>query len=280
MKVAIQGVRGAFHEVAAREFFAGKDIEPVERLTFNDVMESVLGFESDYGIMAIENTISGTIHANLKLLRQYDVKICGEVSLRIKQNLVALPGTKLEDITEVRSHYMAINQTRQFFRRYPDIRLVESESTAISMRQIAEKQLTNIGAIGGEYSAQMYGLEIIQSGIETNKKNYTRFLIVHPNNGNRPENCDKASLSIILQNHPGSLSQILSIISFYGVDLTKIESSPIIGQPMHYMFYIDVRFAEYQKYCDMLTAIRPLLKELTVLGEYKAGEESWNAVMM
>ncbi|MBP5367945.1 MAG: prephenate dehydratase [Bacteroidales bacterium] len=280
MKVAIQGVRGAFHEVAAREFFAGKEIEPVERLTFNDVMESVLGFESDYGIMAIENTISGTIHANLKLLRQYDVKICGEVSLRIKQNLVALPGTKLEDIQEVRSHYMAINQTRQFFRKYPDIRLVESESTAISMRQIAEKQIANIGAIGGEYAAQMYGLEIIQSGIETNKKNYTRFLIVQPNNGNRPANCDKASLSIILQNHPGSLSQILSIISFYGVDLTKIESSPIIGQPMHYMFYIDVRFAEYQKYCDMLTAIRPLLKELTVLGEYKAGEESWNAVMM
>ena len=126
----------------------------------------------------------------------------------------------------------------------------------------------------------MYGLEIVSSGIETNKKNYTRFLIVQPNNGNRPENCNKASLSIILQNHPGSLSQILSIISFYGVDLTKIESSPIIGQPMHYMFYIDVRFAEYQKYCDMLTAIRPLLKELTVLGEYKAGEESWNAVMM
>ena len=228
MKVAIQGVRGAFHEVAAREFFAGKEIEPVERLTFNDVMESVLGFESDYGIMAIENTISGTIHANLKLLRQYDVKICGEVSLRIKQNLVALPGTKLEDIQEVRSHYMAINQTRQFFRKYPDIRLVESESTAISMRQIAEKQIANIGAIGGEYAAQMYGLEIIQSGIETNKKNYTRFLIVQPNNGNRPANCDKASLSIILQNHPGSLSQILSIISFYGVDLTKIESSPII----------------------------------------------------
>ena len=280
MKVAIQGVRGAFHEVAAREFFKNNEIDVVEKITFNDVLDAVMGFESDFGIMAIENTISGTIHANLKLLRQYDVKICGEVSLRIKQNLVALPGTKLDDIAEVRSHYMAINQTRQFFRKYPDIRLVESESTAISMRQIAENHLANIGAIGGEYAAKMYGLEIVSAGIETNKKNYTRFLIVQPNNGNRSANCDKASLSIILQNHQGSLSQILSIISFYGVDLTKIESSPIIGQPMHYMFYIDVRFAEYQKYCDMLSAIRPLLKELTVLGEYKAGEESWNAVMM
>ena len=187
MKVAIQGVRGAFHEVAAREFFTGKDIEPVERLTFNDVMESVLGFESDFGIMAIENTISGTIHANLKLLRQYDVKICGEVSLRIKQNLVALPGTKLEDIQEVRSHYMAINQTRQFFRRYPDIRLVESESTAISMRQIAENQLANIGAIGGEYAAQMYGLEIIQAGIETNKKIIQGFLLCSPTTATVPQ---------------------------------------------------------------------------------------------
>ncbi|MCQ2973588.1 MAG: prephenate dehydratase [Bacteroidales bacterium] len=280
MRIAIQGVKGAFHEVAAREYFANREIEIIEKISFDDVMQSVIGFESDFGIIAIENTISGTIHANLKLLKQYDVKICGEIFIRIQQNLAVLPGVNIENLTEVRSHYMAINQTRQFFKHYPKIRLVESESTAVSFRQISEEKLTTVGAIGSKLAAQMYNLEIISSGIETNKKNYTRFLIVEPSTGNGSNICNKSSLSIILQNHQGSLSQILSIISFYGVDLTKIESIPIIGQPLHYMFYIDIKYQDYQRYKEMLNAIRPLLKELTVLGEYRAGEESWNAVIM
>ncbi len=275
MRIAIQGVRGAFHEVAAREFFSGKELDIVEKMTFEDVLDSVVDFESDYGMFAIENTIAGTIHANLNLLRQKDVKICGEIFIRIKQNLAALPGVSISDLTEVRSHYMAINQTRQFFRKYPHIRLVECEDTALALRQVSEGQLETVGAIGGELAAGLYGLNIVADGIETNKKNYTRFFVVSRSADGYVENYNKASLNIVLGNQLGSLAQILSIISYYGIDLTKIESLPILGQPLNYMFYLDVTFSDKNRYQNMLTAIRPLIQGLQVLGEYEAGEQSW-----
>lgn len=278
MKIAIQGVRGAFHEQAAREYFSGQNVEIVEKMTFEEMLDSVTEFESDFGMMAIENTISGTIHANLTLLKQRDVKICGEIFIRIKQNLAVLPGVKIEDLTEVRSHYMAINQTRQFFRKYPKIRLVESEDTALSLKQVAEENLQTVGAVGSQLAAKMYGLEIIADGIETNKKNYTRFLVIQRSSENIAENFDKASLNIVLPNQVGRLSQILSIISFYDVDLTKIESVPIIGQPLNYMFYVDVCFTDRVKYQNMLTAIRPLLRELNILGEYMGGQKSFSEI--
>lgn len=275
MRIAIQGVRGAFHEVAAREFFSGKDLDIVEKMTFEDVLDSVVDFESDFGMFAIENTIAGTIHANLNLLRQKDVKICGEIFIRIKQNLAALPGVSIDDLAEVRSHYMAINQTRQFFRKYPHIRLVECEDTALALRQVAEGQLEHVGAIGGELAAGLYGLNIVADGIETNKKNYTRFFVISRTADAYVENYNKASLNIVLGNQLGSLAQILSIISYYGIDLTKIESLPILGQPLNYMFYIDVRFSDKNRYQNMLTAIRPLIQGLSILGEYEEGEQSW-----
>ncbi len=278
MKIAIQGVRGAFHEKAAREYFSNQNVEIVEKMTFEETLDSVTDFESDYAMMAIENTISGTIHANLTLLKQKDVKICGEIFIRIKQNLAVLPGVKIEDLTEVRSHYMAINQTRQFFRKYPNIRLVESEDTALSLKQVAEEKLTTVGAVGSELAAQLYGLDIIAGGIETNKKNYTRFLVIQRAADNIVDNFDKASLNIVLPNQVGRLSQILSIISFYDVDLTKIESVPIIGQPLNYMFYIDVTFNDRIKYQNMLTAIRPLLREVNILGEYAGGQKSFSEI--
>ena len=278
LRVAIQGVRGAFHEVAAREFFRGRELTIVEELTFEELLDSVVDGGSDYGIIAIENTIAGTIHANLKLLRQKKVRICGEVSIRIRQDLAALPGTRMEDLREVRSHYMAINQSRDFFHQYPFIRLVECEDTALALRQVKEEGDRSVGAIGGELAARLYGLEVLVPGIETNKKNYTRFLIVEREDLPGLTSFNKASLCIVLSSHMGSLSQILSVIAFYGIDLTKIESLPIIGEPMNYMFYLDVRFDSMERYRDMLTAIRPLLKELDILGEYMADECSWQRI--
>ncbi len=278
MKIAIQGVRGAFHEQAAREYFSDKNIEIVEKMTFEDVLDSVIDFESDYGMFAIENTIAGTIHANLNLLRQKDVKICGEIFIRIKQNLAALPGVSIDDITEVRSHYMAINQTRQFFRKYPKIKLVECSDTALALREVSEGNLENVAAVGGELAAALYGLNIIAEGIETNKKNYTRFFVIQRGSETGPDSYNKASLNLILSNQLGSLAQILSMISYYGIDLTKIESLPIIGQPLNYMFYIDVKFDDQNRYQNMLTAIRPLLKEIHILGEYMEGEQSWSKI--
>ena len=279
MKVAIQGVKGAFHEIAARKYFEDRnDLEIVEKLTFEDVVESVANYETAYGVIAIENALSGTINVNLELIRKNDVKICGEIFIRIKQNLAANKGVKIEDLKEVHSHYMAINQTRQFFRKYPHIKLVECASTAVGLREVAQTQSTTIGAVGSDYAIELNNLEILAPGIETNSRNYTRFVIIRPKNEENPSTYDKASLNIVLENEQGSLSKILSIISIYDVDLTKIESMPLMGQPMNYMFYIDVKFKDIMRYKNMLTAIRPLLRDLSILGEYIEGYQSWREV--
>ena len=279
MKVAIQGVKGAFHEIAARKYFEDRqDLEIVEKLTFDDVVESVANYETSYGVIAIENALSGTINVNLELIRKNDVKICGEIFIRIKQNLAANKGVKIEDLKEVHSHYMAINQTRQFFRKYPHIKLVECASTAVGLREVAQTQSTTIGAVGSDYAIELNNLEILAPGIETNSRNYTRFVIIRPKNEENPSTYDKASLNIVLENEQGCLSKILSIISIYNVDLTKIESVPLMGQPMNYMFYIDVKFKDIMRYKNMLTAIRPLLRDLSILGEYKEGYQSWREV--
>ncbi|MBR4677857.1 MAG: prephenate dehydratase [Bacteroidales bacterium] len=279
MKVAIQGVKGAFHEIAARKYFEDRqDLEIVEKLTFDDVVESVANYETSFGVIAIENALSGTINVNLELIRKNDVKICGEIFIRIKQNLAANKGVKIEDLKEVHSHYMAINQTRQFFRKYPHIKLVECASTAVGLREVAQTKSTTIGAVGSDYAIELNDLEILAPGIETNSRNYTRFVIIRPKNEENPSTYDKASLNIVLENEQGCLSKILSIISIYNVDLTKIESVPLMGQPMNYMFYIDVKFKDIMRYKNMLTAIRPLLRDLSILGEYKEGYQSWREV--
>lgn len=279
MKVAIQGVKGAFHEIAARKYFEDRqDLEIVEKLTFDDVVESVANYETSFGVIAIENALSGTINVNLELIRKNDVKICGEIFIRIKQNLAANKGVKIEDLKEVHSHYMAINQTRQFFRKYPHIKLVECASTAVGLREVAQTKSTTIGAVGSDYAIELNNLEILAPGIETNSRNYTRFVIIRPKNEENPSTYDKASLNIVLENEQGCLSKILSIISIYNVDLTKIESVPLMGQPMNYMFYIDVKFKDIMRYKNMLTAIRPLLRDLSILGEYKEGYQSWREV--
>lgn len=169
MQVAIQGVKGAFHEVAARNYFGDK-IDILPKLHFSDLAEAVKNGDCDYGIMAVENTISGTIHSNLNLIREHKLVVCGEEYLRIKQNLVAKKGTKIEDLNEVHSHYMAINQTRKFFKQHPNVHLVDSIDTALSMKEIAENNLDNRGAIGSLLAAEHYDLEVLAESIETNKK--------------------------------------------------------------------------------------------------------------
>lgn len=277
MKVSIQGIKGAFHEEAARNYF-NSEIGIVPKLTFDDVIKSVLKKEVNYGIMAIENTISGTIHTNLNLIKQSGLKISGEIYIPIKQNLVALPGTKLEDILQVNSHPMAINQSRDFLSKYPRIKIVESEDTALSIKRIAEHKLQNIAAIGSKLAAEFYNLEIIKEGIETNKNNYTRFLIIENQTTNKKDNYNKATLALTLPHRKGSLAIILNIISFYEVNLTKIESVPIVGEPWHYLFYIDVQFPSQDIYHQMINALKPLIDDINILGEYISGIQSFNNI--
>lgn len=272
-KIAIQGVKGCFHEQAARMFYDEHGhIVPdiVECLTFEDLYRSMDTCMADAAVMAIENTVSGGLLPNFELLRKYDRKIKGEVFLRIQQNLMALPGQKIEDIREVRTHYMAINQTREFFKDYPWIRLVESEDTAKSAADVAAGGLMGVGAVASSLAAVLYGLEVLAESIETYKQNFTRFLILDDGLEVDKEKVNKATMCFTLPHTPGSLAHVLTILSFYGMNLTRIQSLPIPGQEWQYFFYVDIKFDDYVRYGQALAAVRPLMEDLDILGEYIA----------
>ncbi len=272
--IAIQGIRGAFHEIAANKIFKSKEINIVCCDSFSDIFESLRKGSADYGIMAIENSVAGSILPNYNLLRNSDYKIIGETYLRIEQNLMTLEGLSIKDIKEVHSHPMAILQCREFFKQYPHIKLIESIDTAFSAKEINDKKIKNIGAIASNLAAKLYNLEIIGKGIETNKKNFTRFLIIS-NKGVKQsiKKINKSSLCFTLPNEKGSLSQVLSVLAFYNINLTKIQSLPIVGKEWEYLFYIDLVFTNYLKYEQSLNAIKPLTNMLEILGEYKDGKK-------
>jgi prephenate dehydratase len=272
-KIVIQGGYGAFHEIAANYYFEGEEIEILPRLTFKDVMKSLKKNNADFGIMAIENSLAGSILPNYGLLQDSTMKIIGEIYLRIEQNLVVLPGQKIDQIHEVYSHPMAILQCQDFFDQYPHIRLIESMDTALSAKDIRGKDLYGIGAIASRLAAEKYQLEIIAAGIETNKKNYTRFLIIGENNHAKSAALpiNKASIHFALAHKIGSLSKILSILSYYEINLTKIQSMPIIGKDWEYQFYVDVEIEDYSLYQKSLEAIKPFTSNLGILGEYQKG---------
>lgn len=272
-KVAIQGYKGCFHEEAARTFYAQSGLVPdiLECDTFEGLYRALESEAADAAVMAIENTVSGGLIHNFELLRRYDRKIKGEVYLRIKQNLMALPGQSIEDIKEVRTHYMAINQTRDFFQREcPWITLVESEDTAKSAAEIAGNRLLGVGAVASSLAADLYSLEILRESIETYKQNFTRFLIFDEAVTLPESAIDKASICFTLPHKPGSLAHILTILSFYDMNLTRIQSLPIPGREWQYFFYVDIKFDDYNRYCQALSAVRPLIEDLNILGEYKA----------
>jgi len=273
-RIVIQGGYGAFHEIAANTYFEGEDIEILPRNTFKDVMSSLKKNNADYGIMAIENSLAGSILPNYSLLKDSPMRIVGEIYLRIQQNLVALPGQDITDLVEVYSHPMAILQCQVFFDEYKHIKVIESMDTALSAKEIQEKNLKGVGAIASKLAAEKYGLKILAEGIETNKMNYTRFLIIGENNHkNVPaESANKASIHFALAHKIGSLSKILSILSYYEINLSKIQSLPIIGKDWEYQFYIDVEFEDYSLYTQSLEAVRTFTSDLGILGEYEKGK--------
>lgn len=274
LRVCIQGGKGAFHEIAARHFFEGHNVEIVPANTFDELVAKVEAQEeTDLGIMAIENTLAGSIMSNYGLLEQSNLCVAGEVYLRIKQNLMVLPGVGIEDLKEVHSHYMAIAQCRSFFRDYPQIRLVECEDTALSAKRIRDGNLTNRGAIASTLAAELYGMEIIGQSIETNKKNHTRFWVLdkrekpvyHPS-------AEKVSLCFTVDHTVGSLYKVLAVLAAYNVNLSKIQSTPIIGKPWEYFFFLDFLSTGQFSIEQAIEAIRPLSHNLKVLGIYAKGK--------
>ena len=277
-KIAIQGYMGCFHEQAARLFYgerpgeSGHDgVSIVECDTFEGLYKALEEGRADAAVMAIENTVSGGLLHNFELLRNKDVKVKGEVYIRIEQNLMALHGQTLQDIREVRTHYMAINQTRPWFEKNaPWIKLIESEDTAKSAGEIAKSGEKGVGAVASALAAQLYGLNILAPGIETYKQNFTRFLILDPTLTVPREQINKAILCFTLPHKPGSLAQILTILSFYEMNLTRIQSLPIPGHEWQYFFYADIKFSSVERYLQALSAVRPLIEDFQILGEYKA----------
>ena len=273
-KIAIQGGYGAFHEIAAINYFENENIEIVPKNTFKDLFTALKNGLVDYGITAIENSLAGSILPNYTLLLESNMKIIGEIYLRIKQNLVALPGQSLSDIKEIYSHPMAILQCQKFFEKHPTIKLIDSIDTALSAKEIHEKNLTGVGAIASSLAARKYNLDVIASSIETNKMNYTRFLILEGKNGVTANDgvINKSSITFAIAHEIGCLSKVLSILSYYNINLSKIQSMPIIGEKWEYQFYVDLELNDLKLYKQAIDAIKPFTSNLQVLGEYLKGK--------
>lgn len=271
-RIAIQGMIGSFHDIAAHEYFEGEEIELTCCNTFEEVFEEIRKDSNVIGLTAIENTIAGSLLHNYELLRDSGTTIVGEHKLRISHSLLCLPGESWEDLVEVNSHPVALAQCRDFLQRHPNLKIVETDDTAGSAKNISEKQLKGHAAICSKFAAPLYNMEILEEGIETNKHNFTRFLVVtdpwKADELREQRKTNKASMVFSLPHSEGSLSQVLSIFSFYRINLTKIQSLPIIGREWEYMFYIDVTYDDYMRYRQSIDAITPLIKELKVLGEY------------
>lgn len=267
-KVSIQGVRGAFHEEAAKAFFQ-EPFEVVPQMTFEALIKDVESGGSDYGLVAIENTISGTINENFELIAKHGVHICGEQKLRINQNLGALPGTRIEDLREVRSHYMAIHQCREFLSSYPQIKLVEEEDTALSAKRIAEEQLVNVAAIGSKEAMDHYGLEVLQAGIETIHLNYTRFYVISAEPTPPQPEATKLTIKLMLDHQVGCLATLLFDLQKLNASLSKIESAPIIGTPWKYQFFIELEIPSVHHENVVNELLKKDTTEFKVLGHYQ-----------
>jgi prephenate dehydratase len=268
-KIAIQGIKGSFHHQVAQEYYKNNVIVD-ECLSFEELVDSLISGKSEQAVMAIENSIAGPIIPNFALIDKHNLHIIGEHYLNITQNLMALKGQKVEDITEVHSHPMALLQCMDFLKKYPNIKLVEDKDTAETARRIQEKQLKGIAAIGSNAASVMYDLEILAPAIQTIKNNMTRFVIINKENSFVPkEEVNRASLKFELDHKRGSLAAVLNVMSDCKMNLTKIQSLPKIETPWKYSFFVDVTFEKYEDYAKAKSLLQIMAEYFKVLGEYK-----------
>ncbi|MFV0483676.1 MAG: prephenate dehydratase [Bacteroidales bacterium] len=270
-RIAIQGIAGSFHEDATRKYF-GEEVKIVECRTFKQVCEAVDNNKADYAVMAIENSIAGSILGNYGLIREHHLRVQGEIYIHIKMNLMAVKGVTKSDIKEIFSHPVAIAQCQEYLATtLPNAVVTEKSDTAASAKIVKENNLKNTAAIGNQRSAEIYGLNIIAKGIETNKKNYTRFWVLSKKNIQNKD-ANKASICLEVGHYHGALVNVLNIFAENKINLTKIQSVPIIGKPNEYFFHLDV---EWQNITDYERAIHEVLKgasSVAILGEYKHGD--------
>ncbi len=272
IKVSIQGYEGSFHQMAAQQYF-GKDTEVIPCATFRDVIKIASSKkESDGGVMAIENSIAGSILPNYNLLQKSKLKIIGEVYLQISQNLLVNSGVKLEDIREVHSHYMAIQQCLQYLDKF-NWKLVETEDTALSAKHIHQHKSKHIAAIASKLAAELFNLDVIGPNIHTMKNNYTRFLILQREDAAKQvADANKASVNFHTDHSRGSLAKVLTAIADGGINLSKLQSFPIPGSDWRYSFHADMEFDTLEQFDKVIDDIKPLTEEVKVYGVYKKGK--------
>lgn len=267
--IAIQGIKGSFHHEVAQRYFSDKT-EVVECMSFDSTVDSLLNADSDFIVMALENSIAGSIIPNYALIDTHNLIIVGEHYLDIQHNLLALNVQSIADIMEVHSHPMALLQCKVFFKQYPHIKLVEAKDTADVAKQISEQNIKGVAAIASKNAANLYGLNILAESIQTIKHNETRFVIVKREHDNlEKEEVNKASLKFELDHKRGSLAAILNVLSDCKLNLTKIQSLPKIETPWKYAFFIDVRFETYKDYEKAKSIMSLMAENFKVLGEYK-----------
>lgn len=271
-KIAIQGIKGSFHDMAAHQYFPHEEVEIICCNTFEDIFRQMRDDYARLGLLAIENTIAGSLLHNYELLRESGMTIIGEHKLHIEHSMMCLPEDDWDTLTEVNSHPVALAQCRGFLQNHANLRVVEAEDTAGAAELISRKKLRGHAAICHAGAAPLYGMKVLENRIEDNKHNFTRFLLVcDPWSADKLRDLhqsNKSSIVFTLPHEEGSLSQVLSIFSFYKINLTKIQSLPIIGREWEYMFYVDVTYDDYVRYRQSIDAVRPLIRELKILGEY------------
>ena len=267
MKVAIQGIKGSFHHIAAEQYF-GKNIDLVECLSFSEMPQLLDESKADVLIMAIENSIAGAILPNYALVDEFNLTICGEHHLPIHHNLMAIKGQEIGDIREVYSHPMALLQCHKFFKEFPHIKLIEDKDTASVAKRIKDGDKKGIGAIASSLASEIYGLNIVSPEIQTIKNNATRFFILTNSNNSSSVSANKASIKFITSHEAGSLAEILGILAKHNLNLSKIQSMPVIDTPWKYAFFADFIFEKYADYYNGISEVKEKVESLKVLGEY------------
>jgi len=277
MKIAIQGIRGSFHHIVANQYF-GENITLKECLSFTEIPELLNDEMVEGAVMAIENSLAGSILPNYALIDEFNLSIQGEVHFPIHHHLMGLEGQSLSDIKEVWSHPMALLQCRNFFRNHRNIKLVEESDTAEVARRIQKEKLKGIAAVASKTAAEIYNLHIIENEIQTRKQNYTRFFVLKKRNGklDRSSMVNKASIKFITDHQTGSLAEVLNVFASLDINLSKIQSLPIIDKPWKYAFFIDVVFDNYQQYQKAIKLVKDKTSSLKILGEYQQSKRKHN----
>ena len=265
--IGIQGIKGSYHHIVANEFYGNK-IDIDEFLTFEIMSSQLAEGKSDASIMAIENSIAGSIIPNYSLIDEYNLSIVGESYLKISHNLLALENQSIHDIKEVHSHPMALLQCRDFFKKYPKIKLVEDTDTALSAKEIYLNNVKGRAAIASTLASDLYSLNILAKNIQTIKNNETRFVILERSTLDSKSKFNKASIKFELDHKRGSLATILNVMSDCKMNLTKIQSIPKIETPWRYSFFVDITFESVDDYFKVKSIIEIMAKDFKVLGEY------------